>query len=149
MVSVMPVRIVICGGIDRPGSTRVANSPSTSPARTLTAPISVIASVSDEPPVVSRSTTTKVISRSGSPSSSKLRWVDVWVDVWVDTAGLTTGSTVDRRLRPPVQGAPDGDPNSGRFDVISAMDVTLERRYDSPAERRADGARRPDVRMTA
>src|SRR4051794_26522065 len=72
MRSVMPVSRTICGGIDRPGSTSVANSPSTSPPLTLTAPNSVIDSVADDPPVVSRSTTTKVISRSGSPSSSKL-----------------------------------------------------------------------------
>ncbi len=69
----MPVSMVICGGMDRPGSTSVANSPSTSPPRTLTAPISVMASVCADPPVVSRSTTTNVTSRSGSPSSSKLR----------------------------------------------------------------------------
>src|SRR5919107_2502533 len=54
----------------QPGSTRVWNSPSTSPPRTLTAPISVIALSFGEPPVVSRSTTTKVTSASGVPSSS-------------------------------------------------------------------------------
>ncbi len=70
----MPVSTVISGGMPRPGSTSVANSPSTSPPRTLTAPISVIASVSAPPPVVSRSTTTKVTSRSGSSSSSKAAW---------------------------------------------------------------------------
>src|SRR5207245_2068940 len=53
-----------------PGSTRVWNSPSTSPARTLTAPISVIALSVGEPPVVSRSTTTNVTADSGVPSSS-------------------------------------------------------------------------------
>src|SRR5918998_1717096 len=54
----------------QPGSTRVWNSPSTSPPRTLTAPISVIALSFGDPPVVSRSTTTKVTSASGVPSSS-------------------------------------------------------------------------------
>ena len=41
---VMPVSCTICGGMLRCGSTRVANSPSTTPPRTLTAPISVMAS---------------------------------------------------------------------------------------------------------
>ena len=59
--SVMPVSTLTNGLIGTPGSTRVANSPSTSPPRTLTAPISVMASVPDAPPVVSRSTTTKVV----------------------------------------------------------------------------------------
>ncbi|SKV43008.1 Uncharacterised protein [Mycobacteroides abscessus subsp. abscessus] len=65
------MRRTICGGSDRWGSTRVASSPSTSPPRTFTAPISVIASFSALPPVVSRSTTTKVVSRS-VPTSSKV-----------------------------------------------------------------------------
>jgi len=69
---VMPVSSVICGGTPRPGSIKVASSPITSPPRTLTAPISVMPSSSDRPPVVSRSTTTKVMSRSAEPSSSKL-----------------------------------------------------------------------------
>ena len=61
-------------GISACGLTRVWNSPSTSPPRTLTAPISVIIDPpAAEPPVVSRSTTQKVMSRSGRPSSSKLR----------------------------------------------------------------------------
>ena len=75
MLLVMPVRTAMKAGIDVCGLTRVWNSPSTSPPRTLTAPISVIMSPSPtEPPVVSRSTTQKVTSRSGRPSSSKLRW---------------------------------------------------------------------------
>src|SRR3954447_7601794 len=52
------------------GSTRGWKSPSTSPPRTLTAPISVIALSVGEPPVVSRSTTTNVTADSGVPSSS-------------------------------------------------------------------------------
>ena len=88
IASEIPVSMVICGGIFRPGSTSVANSPSTSPPRILTAPISVIDSVCDEPPVVSRSTTTNVTSRNGSPSSSKL--------YCVDSRGRTTGSVFDR-----------------------------------------------------
>ena len=59
-------------GISACGLTRVWNSPSTSPPRTLTAPISVIIDPpAAEPPVVSRSTTQNVMSRSGRPSSSK------------------------------------------------------------------------------
>ena len=44
IADVMPVSCTICGGMSRPGSTSVANSPSTTPPRTLTAPISVISS---------------------------------------------------------------------------------------------------------
>ena len=83
IAEVMPVSSTICGGMLRPGSTRVASSPSTSPPRTLTAPISVMASTLSpsplaRPPVVSRSTTTNVVSRketsaSGS-TSAKLSW---------------------------------------------------------------------------
>ena len=62
------------GGISRPGSTSVWNSPSTWPPRIFTAPISVIALSFGEPPVVSRSTTTKVTSASRVPSSS----IDTW-----------------------------------------------------------------------
>ncbi len=65
------------GGIAVCGLTSVWNSPSTSPPRTLTAPISVIIDPpSAEPPVVSRSTTQNVRSRSGRPSSSKLICAD-------------------------------------------------------------------------
>ena len=71
----MPVSTAMNGGISVCGLTSVWNSPSTSPPRTLTAPISVIIDpASAEPPVVSRSTTVNVTSRSGRPSSSKLRW---------------------------------------------------------------------------
>ncbi len=74
MALVMPVRTAMNGGISARGLTRVWNSPSTSPERTLTAPISVIIEPpAAEPPVVSRSTTVNVMSRKGRPSSSKLR----------------------------------------------------------------------------
>ena len=73
--SVMPVSTEMKRGMGPPGSTSVCSSPSTSPPRILTAPISVIiAPFAAEPPVVSRSTTQKVTSRSERPSSSKLRW---------------------------------------------------------------------------
>ena len=74
MAEVMPVSATMLGGSPVPGSTSVASSPSSSPPRTLTAPISVIASVFAEPPVVSRSSTTKVTVRSGVPSSSNESW---------------------------------------------------------------------------
>ena len=68
----MPVSTAMNGGIEVCGLTSVWNSPSTSPPRTLTAPISVIIEPAwAEPPVVSRSTTQKVMSRRGRPSSSK------------------------------------------------------------------------------
>jgi hypothetical protein len=72
MASVIPVSTEMNGGIGDPGSTSVPNSPSTSPPRTFTAPISVIACCAAEPPVVSRSKTTNVTSRSGVPSSSRV-----------------------------------------------------------------------------
>ena len=80
IVSVMPVRTAMNGGIGSPGLTSVWNSPSTSPPRTFTAPISVIAHDCGLPPVVSRSTTTNVTSRSGVPSSSNVPWTATgWV----------------------------------------------------------------------
>src|SRR5699024_10896411 len=72
--SVMPVSAATKAGIGRSGSTKVRNSPSTSPPRTFTAPISVIASAAGSVPVVSRSTTTRVASARGVPRSSKLSW---------------------------------------------------------------------------
>ena len=71
MAVVMPVSEVMNAGIGRPGLTRVENSPTVSPPRTLTAPISVIDSGPGLAPVVSRSTTTNVTSSSGVPKSSK------------------------------------------------------------------------------
>lgn len=70
--SVMPVRTEMKGGIGQPGFTRVCSSPSSWPPRTLTAPISVISLVAGLPPVVSRSTTTKVTSCSGVPRWPRL-----------------------------------------------------------------------------
>src|SRR6478609_836720 len=66
---VIPVSTAIKGGIAVRGFTRVWNSPSTSPPRTLTAPNSVIVS-STAPPVVSRSTTQNVTCDSWVPRSS-------------------------------------------------------------------------------
>ena len=74
IASVMPVSTWMNTGIGSPGSTRVWNSPSTSPPRTLTAPTSVIDDADALPPVVSRSTTTNVTSRSGVPRSSRVPW---------------------------------------------------------------------------
>ncbi len=71
MASVIPVRTVMKGGIGPPGLTKVWNSPMISPPRIFTAPISVMESDWAEPPVVSRSTTTKVVSINARPRSSK------------------------------------------------------------------------------
>ncbi len=73
IAAVMPVSTVMAGGMAEPGLTNVWKVPRHSPPRTLTAPISVMASSLGEPPVVSRSTTAKVTSASGVPSSSKDR----------------------------------------------------------------------------
>src|SRR4051794_24332370 len=108
-----------------PGSTRVWNSPSTSPPRTLTAPISVIALSVGEPPVVSRSTTTKVTADSGVPSSS------------IDTCSYTGNCWgVAAPARGP--GRRPGEGGTGR---------TVGRGNDSPGDaRRAVTARRsPDL----
>ena len=74
IASVMPVRTEMNAGIGSPGLTNVWNSPSTSPPRTLTAPISVMPHSVGLPPVVSRSTTTKVTSDRGVPRSSRVPW---------------------------------------------------------------------------
>ena len=79
IASVMPVSTVMYGGIGPPGFTRVANSPSSSPLRIFTAPISVMPRPSGAPPVVSRSTTTNVVaysvrSRGSSNRASSVSW---------------------------------------------------------------------------
>src|SRR5687767_12802195 len=61
------------GGMATPGFTSVWNVPRISPPRTFTAPTSVMASVPLDPPVVSRSSTQNVTSRSGVPRSSNDR----------------------------------------------------------------------------
>ncbi len=73
MACVMPVSIVISGGISAPGFTSVWKVPRTSPPRTRTAPISVIPHACADPPVVSRSSTQNVVSTSGVPRSSNER----------------------------------------------------------------------------
>jgi hypothetical protein len=99
MAWVIPVSATTDGAIGPPGSTSVASSPSRSPQRTFTAPTSVIASALALPPVVSRSTTTKVTSRSGVPSSSN------------DNCGIyrTVGPGSDDSARPrtPAMDPPD------------------------------------------
>ncbi len=75
--SVMPVNTVMFGGIAHPGLTRVWKVPITSPARTLTAPISVMKQVWGLPPVVSTSKMQNVTSCNGVPRSSKDRWEEV------------------------------------------------------------------------
>ena len=74
IASVMPVSTVIIGGIGTPGFTNVSKRPSSSPPRMRSAPISVIASVHGDAPVVSRSTTTNVTSDNGMPRSSRVCW---------------------------------------------------------------------------
>ena len=82
MASVIPVSTWIIAGMGTEGRTRVWNSPSGSPPHTLTAPISVI-SESGPAPVVSRSTTQKVVTRRWRPRSSKLGWdgPGAWMEV--------------------------------------------------------------------
>ena len=75
MALVMPVSTVICAGMARPGLTSVDSSSSTCPPRTRTAPISVMVWEPGPAPVVSRSTTTKVVSCRGVPMDSKEAWV--------------------------------------------------------------------------
>ncbi len=67
----IPVSAATNGGTGMPGLVSVANSPRVWPARTLTAPNSVMPASTGAPPVVSRSTTTKVTSDNGVPRSAK------------------------------------------------------------------------------
>ena len=104
IADVMPVSCTICGGMLRCGSTRVANSPSTAPPRTLTAPISVMASAGvlfavpvARPPVVSRSTTTNVVWRNDS-SSGGIRQLG---ETQLIRAGHTHGGDVKHPHRQP------------------------------------------------
>ncbi len=71
---VIPVSTVIIGGMGTPGLTSVSMLARSAPPRSLSAPISVIASAVCEPPVVSRSRTTKVVSESGMPRSASDCW---------------------------------------------------------------------------
>jgi hypothetical protein len=92
----MPVSTAMNGGIAWCGLTRVWNSPSTSPPRTLTAPTSVIIDpAAAEPPVVSRSTTQNVRSRRLRPSSSKLRWDSQRTRGGADVPALSMPLTLD------------------------------------------------------
>src|SRR5699024_3922962 len=84
--------------------TKVRNSPSTSPPRTFTAPISVIASVVGSVPVVSRSTTTKVASANGVPRSSKLSWRRAGMGEAYDAAP-TVGASDAGHARPTLRAA--------------------------------------------
>ncbi len=96
---VMPVRAVISAGTGPPGSTRVWNSPSTSPPRTFTAPNSVIAEPVGLPPVVSRSTTTNVTSDSGVPRSSSVGCIGALEDMSVTVgAGCDTDACQSRQV---------------------------------------------------
>ena len=107
MALVMPVSTAMNGGISVPGSTSVWNSPRTSPPRTFTAPISVIIEPEvGEPPVVSRSTTQKVRSRSGRPSSSKLRWLSQRAPARLLLMGTTLERCADNAATPRCRGPP-------------------------------------------
>src|SRR6266571_8111829 len=64
-------------GMATPGLTSEWNVPTRSPARYLTAPISVMASAFGEPPVVSRSTAQNVTRCSGVPTSSPVRTASI------------------------------------------------------------------------
>ena len=69
---VMPVSDAMKGVIGIPGFTNVANSASTTPPLMRTAPNSVMPASAGAPPVVSRSTTTKVTPDRGWPRSSSV-----------------------------------------------------------------------------
>ena len=86
----MPVSTDTNAGIGSPGRTSVWNSPSTTPPRTLTAPISVMLLPAGLPPVVSRSSTTKVTSDSGVPRSSRVPWTATGVVCMSRTLGAGT-----------------------------------------------------------
>ena len=115
MASVMPVRTEMNAGMCAWGLTSVWNSPSSTPPRTLTAPISVIAEVAGLPPVVSRSTTTKVVSARVGPSSSKVPWTaDPARRVEVELMATTLGATTDKPPRGAVDTlAPRGSVSGG------------------------------------
>src|SRR3954451_8764455 len=115
-----------------PGSTSVWNSPSTSPPRTLTAPISVIALSFGEPPVVSRSTTTKVTPDSGVPRSSM-------VACWY----LTPAAADPGGAPGPATGGRSGADTGGadrNGTVRNATVRTLGAGSDSPREARGAGS---------
>src|SRR3954447_2437033 len=120
-----------------PGSTSVWNSPSTWPPRTFTAPPSVIALSFGLPPVVSRSTTTKVTSASGVPRSSIVAW-------WNRGRSLPPGP--GRATCRQVAGEASGGPSptaaggNGGGAGSNGTQRTLGRGSDSPGEATPDRA---------
>jgi hypothetical protein len=115
---VMPVSTAMNGGIGSDGFTRVWNSPITSPLRTLTAPISVIPDSPGAPPVVSRSTTQNVTSRSGVPRSSKLGCTPR-MGIGDSDAGARTGLVMAMTLRAPTDNSA-GDTRGSRLRSLYA-----------------------------
>ena len=123
MAFVIPVRTVICAGMAVPGLTKVENSPSMTPPRTRTAPISVIAWAPGAPPVVSRSTAMKVTSRRGVPISSK----EACIPAGGSQVDRPDGPDVPGRRRPTglCEGAADGAPDSPFGDLTGAWSATV------------------------
>ena len=119
MALVMPVKALMTGGMGTRGLTRLWNSPSTSPPRTLTAPNSVMWSPWALPPVVSRSTTTKVTSCRGVPRSSSVPWIALG-----SAAGLGWGRS------------------RGRTSVVVDIGTTVETTTDNPGAGAIDTRRK-------
>ena len=157
---VMPVSTAMKAGIASCGLTRVWNSPSTSPPRTFTAPISVIIEPpAADPPVVSRSTTQNVVSRSARPSSSKLRcashredaaWTVLVMSSTVGVAADISGPTRSGRgarsadyCGPVIPGETQrwrcgGCGNLTRFDVTRTRRTTEFWHFDLAGEHRVE-----------
>ena len=126
----MPVSTAMNGGMAVRGLTRVWNSPSTSPPRTFTAPISVIIEPpAAEPPVVSRSTTQNVRSRSGRPSSSKLR-----CDSQRGGAGGAGGAVL--LMATTLEAATDNPPDAARTRLGPGPDTRRPRPVGAPRQTR-------------
>src|SRR3954468_19791011 len=117
-----------------PGSTSVWNSPSTSPPRTFTAPISVIALSFGEPPVVSRSTTTKVTADRAVPTSS------------IDTCSYTDGRRAALAREPGRRPGEEGTARTVGRGTDSPGDARRTARAAGPAE---PGRARPPHRSPA
>ncbi len=92
----MPVSTAMAAGMWAWGFTRVCSSPVTSPARTLTAPNSVM-QLSSAPPVVSRSTTQNVTSDRWVPASTSTGWLLMADTLPPGSDRFSNGCTTRRR----------------------------------------------------
>ena len=114
------------GGIGSDGFTSVWNSPISSPARTLTAPISVIPRLTRRAARGLQVDDENVTSRSGVPRSSKLGWTPR-IGISGSGAGARTGLVMSTTLRATTDNSA-GDTRRSRLGSLYALERIEELR---------------------